>query len=101
GLARVADHQTGPLGARHAHGRSLRLAHGRPCRGAGARGRGGRVMLWQKELPGADLVIRGARVVDPTEGIDARLDVRIDDGTIVEVAEQADANGHRVVEADG
>ena len=58
-------------------------------------------MLWQKELPGTDLVIRGARVFDPAEGIDARLDVRIDGGTIVEVAEQVDANGHRVVEADG
>jgi dihydroorotase len=58
-------------------------------------------MLWQRELPGADLVIRGARVLDPAEGIDARLEVRIDDGTIAEVAERVDANGHRVVEADG
>jgi dihydroorotase len=58
-------------------------------------------MLWQKELPGADLVIRGARVLDPTEGIDARLEVRIDGGTIVDVAEQVEANGHRVIDADG
>ena len=29
-------------------------------------------MLWQKELPGANLVLRGARVLDPVEGIDAR-----------------------------
>ncbi|HEY3463199.1 MAG TPA: dihydroorotase [Gaiellaceae bacterium] len=58
-------------------------------------------MLWQKELPTADLVIRGARVLDPVEGIDARLEVRIDGGTIAGVAEQVDANGHRVVEADG
>jgi dihydroorotase len=58
-------------------------------------------MLWQKELPGADLVIRGARVLDPAEGIDARLDVRIDGGTIVDVSEQVDANEHRIVEADG
>ena len=58
-------------------------------------------MLWQKELPGANVVIRGARVVDPAEGIDARLDVRIDDGTIAAVAEQVDANEHRVIEADG
>ncbi len=58
-------------------------------------------MLWQKELPGADLVIRGARVLDPVEGIDALLEVRIDGGTIVEVGEQVEANGHRVVEADG
>jgi len=58
-------------------------------------------MLWQKELPAADLVIRGARVLDPVEGIDARLEVRIDAGTIAEVAERIDANEHRVVEADG
>lgn len=58
-------------------------------------------MLWQKELPGADLVIRGARVLDPAEGIDARLEVRIDGGTIVDVSEQVDANEHRVVKADG
>ena len=58
-------------------------------------------MLWQKDLPSADLVIRGARVLDPTEGIDARLEVRIDGGTIAEVAETLDANEHRVVEAEG
>src|SRR5690349_24278291 len=58
-------------------------------------------MLWRKELSDADLVIRGARILDPVEGIDARLDVRIDAGTIAEVAERVDANGHRVVEADG
>ena len=57
-------------------------------------------MLWQKDLPGADLVIRGARVLDPAEGIDARLEVRIDGGTIADVAERVDANGHRVVEAE-
>jgi dihydroorotase len=58
-------------------------------------------MLWQRELPEADLVIRGARVLDPAEGIDARLEVRIDGGTIVEVADRVDANEHRVVEAEG
>src|SRR6476660_2009411 len=58
-------------------------------------------MLWHKALPDADLVIRGARVLDPTEGIDGRLDVRIDGGTIADVAEQVDANEHRVVEANG
>jgi dihydroorotase len=58
-------------------------------------------MLWQKELPGANLVIRGARVLDPTEGIDATLEVRIDNGTIAQIAETVDANEHRVVEAEG
>ena len=37
-------------------------------------------MLWQKDSPGANVVIRGARVLDPAEGIDARLDIRIDNG---------------------
>jgi dihydroorotase len=58
-------------------------------------------MLWQRDLVGTDLVVRGARVLDPVEGIDARLDVRIDGGTIAEVAERVDANEHRVVEAEG
>jgi dihydroorotase len=58
-------------------------------------------MLWQKDLPGADLVIRGARVLDPAKGIDARVEVRIDRGTIAELAETVDVNEHRVVEADG
>jgi dihydroorotase len=35
-------------------------------------------MLWIKERPGDDLVVRGARVLDPAEGIDATLDVRVD-----------------------
>ena len=58
-------------------------------------------MLWQKETPGANVVVRGARVVDPVERIDARLDVRIDDGTIAAVAEHVDANEHRVIDAEG
>jgi dihydroorotase len=58
-------------------------------------------MLWVRERPGENLVFRGARVVDPTEGIDAVLDVRVDDGTIVAVAERVDANEHRLVDAGG
>ena len=58
-------------------------------------------MLFAKESPQQDLVIRGARVLDPVEGVDATLDVRIDGGTIVELGVSADANGHRVVKADG
>jgi dihydroorotase len=57
--------------------------------------------LWAKDRPGADLVIRGARVVDPTEGIDATLDVRLDGGTIAAVAERVDANEHRVIDGAG
>jgi len=48
-----------------------------------------------------DLVIRGARVVDPTEGVDAILDVRIDNGVIAQLGERLEANGHRVVDGAG
>jgi dihydroorotase len=58
-------------------------------------------MLWVKEQRGANVVFRGARVVDPAEGIDATLDIRIDDGVIAAVAHHVDANEHRVVEARG
>jgi len=48
-----------------------------------------------------DLVVRGARVLDPVEGLDAALDVRVDGGTIVAVGEGVDANGHRVIDGAG
>jgi dihydroorotase len=54
-----------------------------------------------KDTPGANVVVRGARVVDPVEGIDATLDVRVDDGVIAAVAGRVDANGHRVVDGAG
>jgi dihydroorotase len=59
------------------------------------------MLLFSKNSPKLDLVIRGARAVDPVEGVDATLDVRIDGGTISEFGAAVDANGHRVVEADG
>jgi dihydroorotase len=48
-----------------------------------------------------DLVIRGARVLDPVEGIDSRLDVRVDRGVVAQLGTAVDANAHRVVDADG
>jgi len=39
-------------------------------------------MLWQRDADKASLVIRGARVLDPTEGVDAVLDVTVEDGVI-------------------
>jgi dihydroorotase len=48
-----------------------------------------------------DLVVRGARVLDPAEGIDAVLDVRVDRGTITQLGGALDANGHRVIDGDG
>ena len=48
-----------------------------------------------------DLVVRGARVLDPTEGIDSVLDVRIDGGMITAIGVGLDANGHRVIAGEG
>ena len=48
-----------------------------------------------------NVVVRGARVLDPAEGMDATLDVRIDNGVIAQIGEQLDTNEHRVVDAAG
>jgi dihydroorotase len=48
-----------------------------------------------------NVVVRGARVLDPVEGVDSTLDVRIDDGVIVQIGADLDTNEHRVVEAAG
>jgi dihydroorotase len=48
-----------------------------------------------------DLVVRSARVIDPTLGIDELLDVRVDGGVISRLGLNVDANGHRVVEGRG
>ena len=58
-------------------------------------------MLVLKEGPKVDLLIRGARVIDPLSGLDRAMDVRIDRGVIAELGERVPANGHRVVEAAG
>jgi dihydroorotase len=48
-----------------------------------------------------NIVVRGARVLDPVEGIDATLDVRIDNGVIAQVGENLDTNEHRVIDGAG
>lgn len=58
-------------------------------------------MLYVKERPGANVVFRGARVLDPAEGVEATLDVRVDNGTIAQIGEGLDTNEHRVVDAKG
>ena len=58
-------------------------------------------MLVAPNRPKEDLVVRGARVLDPGQGLDAVVDVRIDGGTIAELGADLPANGHRVVEAEG
>jgi dihydroorotase len=46
-------------------------------------------------------VIRGARVLDPAEGVDSVLDVRVDRGVIARLATEVDTNEHRVVDGKG
>jgi dihydroorotase len=58
-------------------------------------------MLFAKAAPKENIVVRGARVVDPVEGVDAVLDVRVDDGVVAALGTDLDTNSHRVVEAKG
>jgi dihydroorotase len=58
-------------------------------------------MLYAKNAPGENLLVRGARVLDPGARVDAVLDVRIDSGTIAELGARLDTNAHRVVEGEG
>jgi dihydroorotase len=48
-----------------------------------------------------NLVVRGARVLDPGEGLDAALDVRIDSGTIAQLGTNLETNAHRVLDGEG
>jgi dihydroorotase len=58
-------------------------------------------MLFAKHGQGVDVVVRGARVLDPVEGVDAVCDVRVDGGVISQLGTNVEANGHRVVEGTG
>jgi dihydroorotase len=58
-------------------------------------------MLVGKEAARESLVVRGARVLDTVAGIDATLDVRVDDGVIAALGTDLDTNSHRVIEAEG
>src|SRR4051794_27228419 len=58
-------------------------------------------MLWTKTGQRDDLVVRGARVVDPAEGIDTVCDVRVDDGMVSQLGTNLDTNEHRVVDGEG
>jgi dihydroorotase len=48
-----------------------------------------------------NIVVRGARLLDPVEGVDAILDVRIDNGVIANIGENLDTNEHRVIDGAG
>lgn len=49
-----------------------------------------------------DLLIKGARAIDPSQGLDARMDVAVTDGAISEIAPRIKPSpGARVIKADG
>jgi dihydroorotase len=48
-----------------------------------------------------DLVVRGARVLDPVEQIDEVCDVRVDRGVVAQIGANLETNGHRVIEGEG
>ena len=58
-------------------------------------------MLFAKTAPKENLVVRGARVLDPVAGVDALLDVRVDNGVVAALGTDLDTNSHRVIEAKG
>ena len=47
------------------------------------------------------LLLKGGRVVDPAQGLDATLDVMIAEGTIEEVGPRVQARGAQVLEVKG
>jgi dihydroorotase len=58
-------------------------------------------MLFAKDASKENILVRGARVLDPVEGVDSTLDVRIDDGMIAALGTDLDPNSHRVIDAQG
>src|SRR3954470_14965407 len=58
-------------------------------------------MLFGREKTQENIVVRGARVVDPVAGLDALLGVRVDDGVIAALGSEVDMNSHRVIEGEG
>ena len=58
-------------------------------------------MLFSKAAPKDNIVVRGARVLDRVAGVDAVLDVRVDEGIIAALGTDLDTNSHRVLEGEG
>ncbi len=58
------------------------------------------MLFSRRDLP-ADLVVRGARVLDPVAGVDAVMDVRVDRGSIAALGTDLDLNSHRAIDGAG
>jgi dihydroorotase len=57
--------------------------------------------LFHREAPPAEVLIRGAHVLDPRAGIDTTLDVLVRGGTIAELGEDLSDDGTETLEAEG
>src|SRR5688500_12172872 len=53
-------------------------------------------MLDHRPTPPADVLIKGAHVLDPRTGIDEKLDVRITQGEIAEIGENLSTDGETI-----
>jgi dihydroorotase len=58
-------------------------------------------MLAAKQGRPDSLVITGARALDPAEGLDSQVDVRVDDGVIAAIGTALPRNEHRVIDGTG
>jgi dihydroorotase len=58
------------------------------------------VRMVRREQPRVDLLIRDVHVCDPREGIDTRLDVRVADGEIAQLAEPGTLEGDAIAAAE-
>ncbi len=59
------------------------------------------VRLVQRAGAPAELVIRGARLYDPTAGVDTVADLHVANGVIAAIGADLDAGGAEVIEAEG
>jgi dihydroorotase len=59
------------------------------------------VKLVAKSHVKENVVVRGARVLDPAAGIDEVLDVRVDCGVVAQIGNAVDTNEHHVVDGRG
>jgi dihydroorotase len=57
-------------------------------------------MLDHRETPPADVLIKGAHVLDPRSGLDARIDVRVTNGVIAELGTELTHDGE-VIDGTG
>jgi hypothetical protein len=98
---RRADRDPGTRGPRRPDGHPLRPAHDRAEAGRGRSPDGGGVMLFAKDAPKENVIVRGARVLDPVEGLDSQVDVKVDNGVIAELGSNLPQNSHKVIDGTG